>query len=142
MDVAKCIGIFRYFYVRKRLRASLTPKISPSFFSKFNRSPASLFPPALYLCRVADTPTAVLGFSRVSKEEGRFAQNCVFAHVRRFRRKSGSCNMPLHFYVPCSWNRICHWSPYLLLIKGDEVTAVTARFLWENFPRILAKLVI
>ena len=44
--------------------------------------------------------------------------------------------------VACIWNRICHWSPYLRLAKGDEVTAVTARFLWENVPRFLLKLVI
>jgi len=36
----------------------------------------------------------------------------------------------------------CHWSPYLRLAKADEVTAVTARFLWENVPRIRLMLVI
>jgi hypothetical protein len=44
--------------------------------------------------------------------------------------------------VPCIWNRICHWPPYLRLAKADEVTAVTARFLWENVPKTLLKLVI
>jgi hypothetical protein len=44
--------------------------------------------------------------------------------------------------VLCIWNRICHWSLYLRLAKGDEIIAVTARFLWENVPRISLKLVI